>query len=101
MPLGDQAFQLDGADFPTVLLGLRAALAVLVVIELALHASRLAVEQIGQRPQEIGNIRFKTGIDKRLGQTFEQRGNGGFQCGSLGERTRIGLVVVKVMAMEL
>ena len=99
--LGDQALELDGADFGAVLLGLRAALPVLVVVELALHARGLAVKQIGQRPQQIGKIGLKARVDQRLGERLEQGGDGGFQRGSLGQRARIGLVVVKVMAIEL
>ncbi len=101
MPLGNQALELDGADFGAVLLGLRAALPILVVIELALHASALAMEQVGQRPQQIRNIGLKASVDERLGQGLEQGGNGRFQRGNLRQRTRIGLVVVQVMAMQL
>ena len=79
MALHDQALQLDGADFGAVLLGLRAALAVLVVVELALHARRLAVEEVGQRPREIGNIGLEACVDQRFGQGLEQGGDGGFQ----------------------
>ena len=59
------------------------------------------MEEIGQRPQQIGNIGLKPGVDQRLGERVEQGGNRGFKRGSLGQRARIGLVVVQMMAIEL
>src|SRR5690242_12174430 len=54
--LGDQALELDRFYFGAVLLGLAAALRLLVGVELALDAVGLAVEQVDERPQEIGEI---------------------------------------------
>ena len=44
--LGHQPFQLDRADFGSILFLLAALLCVLIVVELALHAVRGAVEEI-------------------------------------------------------
>jgi hypothetical protein len=59
------------------------------------------VKEIGQRPEQVGNIRFEARVHERLGESLEQRGNRGLKRGSFGQRARIGLVVVQVMAMEL
>jgi hypothetical protein len=57
--LGDQALELDRLDFGAVLFGLTLALRLLVEIELAFDAVDLAVEQVDERPQQIGQIVFE------------------------------------------
>jgi hypothetical protein len=57
----DQALELDRLDLGAVLLGLAAALRLLVEIELALDAVGLAVEQVDERPQEISDILLEAG----------------------------------------
>jgi len=54
--LGGQALELDRLDLGAVLFGLALALRLLVEIELAFDAGGLAVEQVDERPQQIGEI---------------------------------------------
>jgi hypothetical protein len=54
--LVDEALELDRLDLGAVLFGLSAALRLLVGIELALDAVGLAVEQVDERPQEVGEV---------------------------------------------
>ncbi len=99
--LGDQALKLDGADFRAVLLGLRAALAIFVGVKLALHALGLAMEQIGERPEKICKIGLEPRVRERLGKRVEHTGDDGLECVGLRQRTRIGIVLMRVIAGKL
>src|SRR6202007_3023826 len=57
--LGDQSLELYRLCLGAVLLGLTLALRLLVEIELAFDAVDLAVEQVDERPEEIGEIVFE------------------------------------------
>jgi hypothetical protein len=63
--LRDQALELDRFHLGAVLFGLALALRLLVDVELALDALGLAVEQVDERPQQIGEIVLEAGGDPR------------------------------------
>src|SRR5207245_11532028 len=63
--LGQQALQLDGADFRAVLLLLATLLGVLVVVELALHAVGGAVKEIDRGPQQGLQVGLKARVTER------------------------------------
>ena len=98
--LGDQAFELDRLDLGAVLLGLAAALRLLVGVELALDAVDLAVEQVDERPQQIGEIV----LEARAGQHGAEGLDHGVELAldgvGLGQRPRIGFVLAGAMAAE-
>jgi hypothetical protein len=98
--LTDQPLELDGFDFGAVLLELAAALRLLVGVELALDAVDLPMEQVDERPQQVGEIV----LEPRPGQQFAQRLDGGAEMSpcnfGLGKRPRIGLVLAEAMAVE-
>ena len=98
--LGDEAFELDRFDLGAVLLGLAAALRLLVDVELALDAVDLAVEQVDERPQQIGEIV----LEARAGQHGAEGLDHGVELAlhgvGLGQRPRIGLVLAGAMAVE-
>ena len=56
LALVDQPLEFDRLDLGAVLFGLRAALRLLVAVELGLDAADLAVEEVDERPEEIGEI---------------------------------------------
>ena len=98
--LGDQAFELDRFDLGAVLFGLAAALRLLVGVELALDAVGLAVEQVDERPQQIGEIV----LEARAGQHGAEGLDHGVELAAdgvgLGQRPRIGLVLAGAVAVE-
>ena len=98
--LGDQALELDRLDLGAVLLGLAAALRLLVGVELALDAVDLAVEQVDERPQQVGEIV----LEARAGQHGAEGLDHGVELGldgvGLGQRPRIGLVLAGAVAVE-
>jgi len=98
--LGGQTFELDRLDLGAVLLGLAAALRLLVAVELGLDAVELAVEQVDKRPQQIGEIVF----EPRAGQHHAQGLNRGIEMAlngvGVGQGARIGLVLARAIAGE-
>jgi hypothetical protein len=60
--LGSELLQFDGADLGAVLLQLRAALGLLVGVEFRLDAVDLAMEDVGERPQQVIEIVLKPGV---------------------------------------
>jgi hypothetical protein len=71
--LRGQALEFDGFHFGAILLRLRIALCHLVVIEQAAHTLGLAVEEVGDAPEEIGEIGFQTGLSEEACGGFEDR----------------------------
>ena len=98
--LGDQALEFDRLDLGAVLFGLAAALRLLVGVELAFDAVELAVEEIDERPQEVGEIVF----EPCAGQHHAQGLDGGVELAAggigLGQGPWIGLVLAGAMAAE-
>ena len=100
LALVDQAFELDRLDLGAVLLGLRAALRLLVAIELGLDAAGLAVEEVDKRPQEIGEIVFEPGAGQHRVEGLDdglELPAGGLR---LGQRPRVGFVVARAIAVK-
>jgi hypothetical protein len=62
--LRDETLEIDRADFGTFLFGLGATLRDLVVVEIARDAIGLAVKEIDQRPEKIGQIGFEARVGK-------------------------------------
>src|SRR3546814_636535 len=79
----DEALQLDRADLGTVLLELRAALCLLVGVEIALNAVDLAVEQVDEGPEQVVEVV----LEPRVGQ---HRGEAVDDCAELGADGTIG-----------
>ena len=98
--LGDQAFELDRLDFGAVLLGLAAALRLLVGVEVAFDAVGLAVKQVDERPEKIGEIVFEA----RAGQHGAEGLDRGCELAAhgvgFGQGPRIGFVLAGAMAAE-
>ena len=99
--LGQEAFQLDRADFRAVLFLLAALLGVLVVVELALHAVAGTVEEIDRGPQEVCEVGLEARVRERRDERVEDVGDGDGDGVGFGQRSRIGLVLEWTVAMEL
>ena len=99
--LVDQAFELDRLDLGAVLLGLAAALRLLVGVELALDAVDLAVEQVDERPQQVGEIVLEPRAGQHGARTPRPwRRAGPATASGSGKRPRIGLVLAGAVAVE-
>jgi len=96
----DQAFELDRLDLGTVLLGLAAALRLLVAVELMLDAVELAVEQVDERPQEIGEIVLEPRAGQHRAEGFDYSVELGLHGIGFGQRPRIGVVLAGAIAVE-
>ena len=70
-PLRDQPLQFDRADFRAVLFRLRAPLRSFIVVEISANTLRLAVEEIDERPKQIGEIGLEAGVEKEARQSFD------------------------------
>ena len=81
LSLGDEGLQFDRADFGAVLLFLRALLPVFIVFELALNAGGFFVEEIGEAPEQIGEVGFEAGVLESPGKDVEQVRDGGLAAG--------------------
>ena len=101
LALGNKPFEFDGAHLGAVLFGLRLLLPVFIIVELTLHAGGLFVEEIGERPQQIGDVGFEAGVAEGPGEDVEQVGHRAFEEAAFGQGARIGLVLVRMMAEEL
>jgi hypothetical protein len=98
--LGDQPFELDRLDLGAVLFGLAAALRLLVGVEVALDAVGLAVKEVDERPQQIGEIVLEAGAGQHGGEAFDHGVELGLDGAGLGQRARIGLVLAEAMAVK-
>ena len=99
-PWAIEALELDRLDLGAVLLGLAAALRLLVGVELALDAVDLAVEQVDERPQQVGEIV----LEPRVGQHGDESIDHGVELRldgfGLGQRARVGLVLAGTVAVK-
>src|ERR1700730_12872860 len=98
--LVDEALDLARLDLGAVLFGLAAALRLLVGVELALDAVGLAVEQVDEGPQQIGEIV----LEARAGQHGEESLDDGAELSvdgvGLGQRSWIRLVLAGAITVE-
>ena len=101
LPFGDEALELDRADFGAVLFLLAAPLRLLIVVELALDAGDGAVEEVDGRPEQL----FEVGLEARVAQCGDERvedvGDGAGDRLRLRQRPRIGFVAERPVAIEL
>ena len=98
--LADEALELDGLDLGAVLFGLAAALCLLVGVELALDAVGLAVKEVDERPEKIGEILLEAGPRQHGAQGLDDRAELTVYGVGLGQGARIGLVLAGAMAKE-
>ena len=76
LALGQEALELDRADFRAVLFDLAALLGVLVAVEFALQAVGGAVEQVDGRPQQVFEVGFEAGVAEGGDQGVKNVGDG-------------------------
>ena len=88
--LTDQALKLDRLDLGAVLLGLAAALRLFVAVEFALDAVDLAVKQVHERPQEIGEIVLQAGAGEHGAEGFDRGVELALHDVGLGQGSRTG-----------
>src|ERR1700738_4861027 len=69
--LVDETLELNRLYFGAVLFGLAAALRLFVDVELALDAVGLAVEQVDERPQQIGEILLEARAGEHGAEAFD------------------------------
>ena len=74
----EQPFEFDRLDLGAVLFGLAAPLRLLVAVEIALDAVDLAVEEVDDRPEQIGEIFFEPGVGQHPAQGLDD----GSSCAS-------------------
>ena len=77
-----------------------AALRLLVAVEFALDAVELAVEQVDERPQEVGEIVFEPRAGQHGAQRFDRIVELGLHGIGFGQRPRIGFVLAGAIAVE-
>ncbi len=97
----DQPLEFDGADFGAVLDPLTGLLRVFVGGEAALDTIAAAVEDIDQRPQQVGKVGFGTCRIEREGECVEHFGDGAFKGLWFGRRPVIGFAIGRTIAVEL
>jgi len=99
--LGEEAFQLDGADLGAVLLALGALLVRFVVVELAADAVDAAMEEVHQRPEKVGQVGLEARLAEAGDECVEDVGDGAGEAVGSGERPRVGFVGEGTVAVEL
>ncbi len=91
-PLGQETLQLDRAHLRAVLLALGAALGHGVVVEPSRQALGLAVEEVDEGPEQVGQFVLQPRADQQAGQCLEDGAEGHLRRLGLGQRPRVGLV---------
>ncbi len=90
--LGEEAFQLDGADLGAVLLALGALLRGFVGVELAADAVDAAMEEVDQRPEQVGQVGLQARLAEARDECVEDVGDGAGEAIRIGQWPRVGLV---------
>ena len=98
--LGGELLQFDRADLGAVLLQLRPALGLLVGVEFQLDAVDLAMEDVGERPQQVIEIVLEPGVRQDGGEVINDGGESGTDGFGFGQRARIGFVPAGPVAIE-
>lgn len=101
LTLGGQALQLDRFHLAAILFALKAALALLIVVQLAFDAVGGAVEEIDRRPEEIVEVGFEAGVFERGDQGVEDVGDGAGDAVAFREWARVRFVLEGAVAVEL
>ena len=58
------------------------------------------MEQVGERPQHVGEIRLERGVVERLDERGVDAGQHRVELGGFGERARVGLALLGLIAVE-
>ena len=98
--LVDQRLQIAGLDLRAVLLGLAVPLGLFVVVKCALDAFDLAMEQVDDRPQQIGEVVLEAGIGQHRAERIEYRTKLGLGDIRVGQRPRIAFLLAGLVAVE-
>jgi hypothetical protein len=101
LPLGRQAFQIDGLHLAAVLFALAAALRLLIVVKLALDPVGGPVEDVDRRPEEIVEVGLEAGVLQGEDQGVEDVGDGAGDMVALRKRSGIGLIREGTVAVKL
>jgi hypothetical protein len=101
LPLGRQAFQLDGLHFAAVLFALAAALRLFIVVQLALDPDGGPVEEVDGRPEEIVEVGLEAGVFQGDDQGVEDVGDGAGDMVALRKRSGIGFIREGTVAIKL
>jgi hypothetical protein len=83
--------EFDRAHFGAVLLVLATPLPVFIVVELALNAGGLFVEEIGEMPEKIVEVGFDARVPKSPAKNVEHVRDRAFEAVCPGKRARVGL----------
>ena len=100
LALVEQPFEFDRLELGAVLLGLAAPLRLLVVVEIALDAVDLAVEEVDDRPEQVGQIFLEARVGQHRAEGVEDFGELGLRPFRLRQRPRIGLVLAGAVTVE-
>jgi hypothetical protein len=100
-PFGDQALELDRADFRAGLFLLAPALLVLVAVEFALDPIGGALEEIDRRPQQLVEFGLEPGVVQGRDEGVEEVGERALDPMFLGQGTGVLLVPMGAIAEEL
>ena len=73
---------------------------VFVVVELALHAGGLFVEEVGQMPEQVVEVGLEARVAERAGKDVEQVRDGAGDKVRFGKRAGIGLIAGGLVAVE-
>src|SRR6202521_1323998 len=93
--LVDEPLELSRFDLGAVLLGLAPALLLLVRLERAFDAVDVAVEQVDERPEQVGKIVLEPRADKRAAQRVDHGVEMNLHGLGIWQRPRIGFVLAR------
>ena len=100
LALVEQPFEFDGLDLGAVLFGLAAPLRLFVVVENAFNALDLAVEEVDERPEQVGQFFFEAGIGQYRAKGVENGGELGLRHFRLRQRPRVVLPLAGAVTVE-
>ena len=64
-----------------------------IVVEIARDPVGLAVEQVDERPEQVGQVVFEPGAAEQIGEGIEGAGDRAFGGVRLGQGPRVGVVL--------
>src|SRR5258708_23745350 len=99
--LGRETLEFDRADFGAILIALAALLRLFVVVEFAFDALVGAVEEIDGRPQEVLEVGFEAGFAQARDKGIEDVSDGGRDDKGFRQRSRVGFVLERAIAVKL
>ncbi len=99
--LGEKSFELDGPNLRTVLFLLGFALPVFIIIQLALDAVDLAVEDVDHRPQDVLQVGFKPRVAERPRDHIKNIRQRAAERIAVGQGAGVWLVLMGTPALHL